>query len=62
MTTSCNPPTETESLVTIDMGATYPKKTLVVQDFLDVEYVPLETNDEFVTQGSIFSTDTQARP
>lgn len=53
MTTSCNPSTETESLVTIDMGATYPKKTLVVQDFLDVEYVPLETNDEFVTQGDV---------
>ena len=53
MTTSCNPSTETESLVTIDMGATYPKKTLVVQDFLDVEYVPLETNDEFVTQGYV---------
>lgn len=53
MTTSCNPSTETESLVTIDMGNTYPKKTLVVQDFLDVEYVPLETNDEFVTQGYV---------
>ena len=53
MTTSCNPAAEADSLVTIDMGATYPKKTLVVQDFLDVEYVPLETNDEFVTQGYV---------
>ena len=51
--TSCHPAAEADSLVTIDMGATYPKKTLVVQDFLDVEYVPLETNDEFVTQGYV---------
>ena len=51
--TSCNPAAEKDDLVTIDMGADYPKKTWVVQDFLDVEYVPLETNDEFVTQGNV---------
>ena len=53
--TSCNPTTEEDNLVMIDMGVDYPEKTLVVQDFLDVEYVPLETNDEFVTQGDVLA-------
>lgn len=39
--------------MTLDVKADYPEKEWVVQDFLDVEYIPLETNDEFITQGSV---------
>lgn len=38
-----------EGLVTVDVTADYPKKELILQDFMDVEYIPLETTDEFVT-------------
>jgi hypothetical protein len=40
-------------LITVDVTASYPKKELVLQDFLDVEYIPLETSDEFVTSADI---------
>lgn len=43
----------TESLVTVDVTADYPKKDLILQDFMDVEYIPLETNDEFITKGKV---------
>lgn len=39
---------KSDSLVTVDVTANYPKKELVLQDFMDVEYIPLETTDEFV--------------
>ena len=31
----------------------FPKKELALQDFMDVEYIPLETNDDFVNQGFV---------
>ena len=34
----------------------YPKKELILQDFMDVEYVPLETTDDFITQGIVKAT------
>ena len=40
-------------LITVDVTATYPKKELILQDIFDVEYIPLETNDEFVTTADI---------
>ncbi|MDR1224935.1 MAG: 6-bladed beta-propeller [Tannerella sp.] len=40
----------TDDIITVDVTASYPKKELILQDFMDVEYVPLETTDEFVTQ------------
>lgn len=43
----------TESLVNIDVTASYPKKELILQDFMNVEYIPLETNDEFITKGKV---------
>lgn len=45
-----NSSTQTE-LVTIDVESDYPEKELILQDFVDVEYVPLETNDEFINKG-----------
>ena len=41
----------TDELITIDVTASYPKKELILQDFMDVEYIPLETTDEFLCQG-----------
>jgi hypothetical protein len=43
----------TDDLLTVDVTASYPKKELILQDFLDVEYVPLETSDEFLTSANI---------
>ncbi|MDR1356794.1 MAG: 6-bladed beta-propeller [Tannerellaceae bacterium] len=40
-----------DGLITVDVTASYPEKELILQDFMDVEYVALETTDEFVTQG-----------
>lgn len=39
------------NLITVDVTASYPKKELILQDFMDVEYVPLETTDGFITMG-----------
>jgi hypothetical protein len=40
----------TGDFVTVDVMASYPKKELILQDFMDVEYVALETMDDFVCQ------------
>ena len=42
-------------MITVDPSANYPKKEYVVQDILQVEYVPLQTDDQFVTQGRVFA-------
>lgn len=35
-------------IITVDLTKNYPLKELILQDFMDVEYIPLETNNEFV--------------
>ncbi|MDR2232366.1 MAG: 6-bladed beta-propeller [Tannerella sp.] len=40
-----------DSVFTVDVTKSYPKKELILQDFMDVEYIPLEVNDEYVTTG-----------
>ena len=52
---SCGPQAPVDSLPVIDLGKEYPKKEILVQNLFDVEYVPLETTDEFVTQGSLLA-------
>ncbi|MCD7849476.1 MAG: 6-bladed beta-propeller [Parabacteroides sp.] len=42
-----------EDLITVDVTANYPEKELILQDIMNVEYVPLETTDEFVTKGVV---------
>lgn len=42
-------------LITVDATKDYPKKELILQDFMDVEYIPLETSDEFITQGDVMA-------
>ena len=44
-----------DGLITIDVTKSYPKKELILQDFADVEYVSLETTDEFVNDGAVRS-------
>ena len=49
-----NPSTgEEDGLITVDVTKSYPKKELILQDFFDIEYVPLETTDEMITAGQI---------
>ncbi|MDR1644445.1 MAG: 6-bladed beta-propeller, partial [Tannerellaceae bacterium] len=42
-----------DDLIIVDASKSYPKKELILQDLMDVEYVPLETTDEFLTQGLV---------
>ena len=35
----------TNELITVDVTVSYPKKELILQDFMDVEYIPLETSE-----------------
>ena len=54
--TSCGKDnTSTDGFITVDVtkSSYSPKKELVLQDFMDVEYIPLETNDEFINQGFV---------
>lgn len=40
--------------LTVDISESYSsKKELILQDFMDVEYISLETNDNFVNQGFV---------
>jgi hypothetical protein len=43
----------TSDLITIDVTANYPEKELIIQDFMDVEYIALDDADEFLTQGKV---------
>lgn len=54
-TAGCNRQHQTsDDLITVDVTRnSFPKKELILQDFMDVEYIPLETNDEFVNQGCV---------
>ena len=38
----CKQQETVEALMTLDVKADYPEKEWVVQDFLDVEYIPLD--------------------
>ena len=44
---------ESDGLIRVDVSKSYPKKELILQDLFDIEYVPLETTDEFVTAGNV---------
>ena len=60
-TASCDEGNKPASdLITVDVTTDYPEKELVLQDIFDVEYVPLETTDEFVTKAMV-KADGQSR-
>lgn len=54
-TAGCNRQHQTsDDLITVDVTRnSFPQKELILQDFMEVEYIPLETNDEFVNQGCV---------
>ena len=39
--------------VLVNVTARFPQKELILQDFMDVEYIVLETNREFLNQGNV---------
>jgi hypothetical protein len=45
--------TSIDEFITVDVTTSYPQKELFLQDFMDVEYVPLETSDEFITRANV---------
>lgn len=51
--TACSGEKQTEHLMTVDLGKDYPEKELTLQDFMEVEYIPLETTEEFVTYANL---------
>ncbi len=53
ITGGCKQSEKQNDLITIDGTASHPEKELILQDFMDVEYITLETNDAFVTQGVV---------
>jgi len=51
--TGCGRKQLSDIIITVDVTKSYPEKRLILQDFMDVEYIALETTDEFVTQGLV---------
>jgi len=45
---SCSGNKNTGELPVVDVTRSYPEKALVFQDFAEVEYIPLETGDDFI--------------
>lgn len=50
---ACKSQSEKTELITINVEKNYPKKELILQDFVDVDYIPLETTDEFINKGIV---------
>jgi hypothetical protein len=45
---------DNDDLIAVDVTKNYSsKKELILQDFMDVEYIALETNDDFINQGFV---------
>ena len=43
-----------DEIITVDVTKSHTtKKELIIQDFMDVEYIALETNDDFLNQGLV---------
>lgn len=50
----CKEEQSVSDLIRVDvLDTSYPEKELFIQDFMDVEYIPLETTDEFINQGFV---------
>ena len=52
----------TDDIIMVDVTKHYPQKELVLQSFMDVEYVALETNDDFLNQGVVRGMGTEIIP
>ena len=51
--TGCGGKQASDDLIIVDVLKSYPEKKLILQDFMDVEYIVLETNDDFITRGVV---------
>ncbi|MBE6288578.1 MAG: 6-bladed beta-propeller [Mediterranea massiliensis] len=52
---ACQSEKPSSGLITIDVTGNHPELKLTLQDLLDVEYIALETTDDFLTQGGVES-------
>ena len=43
----------TGDILTINVSANFPERTMILQDFMDVEYIVLDDSDDFITQGIV---------
>ncbi len=50
---ACTKENSNTEIIQVDVSADYPEKELILQDLFEIEYVPLETTDEFVTHGMV---------
>ena len=48
-----------DDLIIVDVSKSYPKKELILQDFMDVEYIVLETTDEILNQGVVMTVGNE---
>ena len=51
--TGCGGKQSNDDLIIVNVTKSYPEKELILQDFMDVDYIALETNDEFITTGDV---------
>jgi hypothetical protein len=45
----------TDDVLTVDVTKRYPRKELILQDFLDVEYIVMEDADDFLNRGQLMA-------
>ena len=58
MTAGCGGNKQTgDDFITVDVTKSYPQKELILQDFMDVEYVALETTDGFLCQDQVHAIE-----
>ena len=43
----------TGDILTINVSGNFPERTMILQDFMDVEYIVLDDSDDFLTQGIV---------
>ena len=50
---ACTDRQDAEGIMTVDLNRDYPEKQYILQDFMNVEYVPLESSDAFITRAAV---------
>ena len=51
--TGCGWHKKSGTLISVNVKEPYPHKELILKNFMDVEYIPLETSDEFLCNGTV---------
>ena len=55
----CGNKQSNDDIIVVDVTKNYPKKEIILQDFADVEYIPLESADEFLNDGGVRFIDNK---